>query len=152
MKPEARGAKMPLPFPKLKEKCATHVCLVDNRYGDERWEDALGMSREEKDRECREERARLEALYHEETEKARLNSLGGHVGVHKIQTGSFGVERRRYTIDERGIFVATDSFVQKIITSFRPIDKTLPAPKTSADFHVHALRYYKRLTHHNWGR
>ena len=143
---------MPLPFPKLKEKCETHVCLVDKQYGDERWEDVLGMSREEKDRQCREAREKLETLYHQQTDNARLNSLGGYIGVHKFQTARFGVERRKYTIDERGVFVEMDHLAQTIVTSFRPIDGTLPAPKTSHDFHAHALRYYKRLTHHNWGR
>jgi len=47
---------MPLPFPKLREKCETHVC--QNR--DERWEDVLQMSRKEKDRKCREDPTALE--------------------------------------------------------------------------------------------
>ena len=143
---------MPLPFPKLREKCETHVCLIDNEYGDERWEDLFEISREEKDRQCRETRANLEALYHQETETARLNSLGGYVGSYKLPTERFGVEHRKCTIDARGIFVATDQFVQRIITSFRPIDKLLPTPKSHADFRMHALRYYKRLTQFHWGQ
>jgi hypothetical protein len=112
---------MPLPFPKLREKCETHVCLIDNRHGDERWEEVFGMSREEKDRKCRDERTTLERQYHEEAEKARLNSLGGYVGTYELKTDQLGVERRKCTIDSRGIFVVTDQFVQRIITSFRPI-------------------------------
>jgi len=143
---------MPLPFPKFREKCETHVCLIDNEYGDERWEDVFAISREEKDRQCREDPAALETSYHQETEMARLNSLGGYVGTVKFNTTRFGVERRKCTIDERGIFVVTDQLVQRIITSFRPIEETLPAPETREDFHKHALRYYKRLTNLNWGR
>lgn len=112
---------MPLPFPELCEKCAKHVCLVDNQCGDERWEDALGISRDEKDQNCRDSRGALEVLYHQETDKARLNSLGGYAGTIKIKTKHFGVERRKCTIDDRGILVLTDQFVMRIITSFRPI-------------------------------
>ena len=64
---------IPLSFPKLREKCEPHVCLIDNEYGDERWEDVFAMSREEKDHQCREDRTTLETLYHQETENARLN-------------------------------------------------------------------------------
>jgi hypothetical protein len=103
---------MPLPFPKLSEKCETHVCLVDNQYGDERWEDVFGMSRDEKDRQCREERATLETLYHHETEKARLNSLGGYIGTIKMNTKRFGVERRKCAIDSRGILVSMEPAMQ----------------------------------------
>ncbi|GEM_PF-5891861 len=142
---------MPLPFPKLHEKCETHVCLIHNEYGDERWEDVLGMSREEKDRQCREDRAALEASYHQETEKARLNSLGGYVGAYKHSTERFGVEHRKCTIDARGIFVATDQFVQRIITSFRPIHRASAPPQSHADFKRHALKYYKELTKRFWG-
>ncbi len=143
---------MPLPFPRLKEKCETRVCLVDNQYGDERWEGVFGMSREEKDRQCREARARLEILYHQETERARLNSLGGYVGVHKFQTDRFGVERRKCTIDERGVFVVTDHLLQRIITSFRPIYDSSQLPLSNAEFKRDALAYYKKLTKRDWGR
>jgi hypothetical protein len=143
---------MLLSFPKLREKCETHVCLIDNRYGDERWEDVFGMSREEKDRKCREDRATLETSYHEETESARLNSLGGYVGTHEFKTERFGIERRKCTIDPRGIFVVTDQLVQRIITSFRPIDKSTVPPQNNDEFRRHALKYYKRLTNRNWGQ
>ena len=143
---------MPLPFPKLREKCETHVCLVDNQYGDEHWEDVFGLSREEKDSQCREERVKLETLYHQETEKARLNSLGGYVGDYKIQSVRFGMEHRRCTIDARGIFVATDQFVQRIITSFRPIHRPSLPPHSDDDFKRHALRYYRKQTKHHWGQ
>jgi len=79
---------MPLPFPKLREKCETHVC--QNR--DERWEDVLQMGREEKDRKCREDREALETLYYQATENVRLNPLGGYVGTLKKGTDRFGVE------------------------------------------------------------
>jgi hypothetical protein len=143
---------MPLPFPKLHEKCETHVCLVDNQYGDERWEDVFGMSREEKDQKCRDDRATLETLYHQETDNARVNSLGGYVGAYKFSTDRFGMEHRKCTIDARGIFVATDQLVQRIITSFRPIyDPALP-PTTIAQFKRDALAYYKKLTKRDWGQ
>ena len=142
---------MPLPFPKLREKCETHVCLVDNEYGDERWEDVFAISRDEKDRQCREARANLEDLYHQETDKARLNSLGGYVGAYKLSTERFGVEHRKCTIDARGIFVATDQFVQRIITSFRPIFYSSQPPNNDAEFKRDALAYYRKLTQHYWG-
>ncbi len=142
---------MPLPFPRLKEKCETHVCLGDNQYGDERWEEVFGTSREEKDRQCREARTALETLYHQETEKARLNSLGGFVGAIKFKTKRFGVERRKCTIDERGILVMLNESITRIITAFRPILKEFRPPQTAPDFRRHALNYYKRLTKHNWG-
>ncbi len=143
---------MPLPFSKLKEKCETHVCLVDNQSGNERWEDVFGMSREEKDQKCREDRARLETLYHQETDNARVNSLGGYVGTYKLPTDRFGMEHRKCTIDARGIFVATDQFVQRIITSFRPIYYFSQPPTTHAEFKRDALAYYKKLTKRNWGQ
>jgi hypothetical protein len=143
---------MPLPFPKLREKCETHVCLVDNHYGDERWEDVFGMSREEKDRKCQEDRATLETLYHQETENARLNSLGGYVGTHEIKSDRFGMERRKCTIDPRGIYVVTDQFVQRIITSFRPIFDHVHPPMNNNEFKRDALAYYKKLTKRNWGQ
>jgi hypothetical protein len=142
---------MPLPFPKLSEKCETHVCLVDNHYGDERWEEVLGISRDEKDRQCREEREKLETLYHQETEEARLNSLGGFVGTIKFKTKRFGVERRKCAIDERGILVMLNESITRIITSFRPIIKDFRPPQTARDFRRHALNYYKRLTKQGWG-
>jgi len=111
---------MPLPFPKLRAKCETHVCLIDNQYGDERWEEVLGMSREAKDRQCREEREKLETRYHQETENARLNSLGGYIGTIKKETDRFGVERRKCAIDGRGIFVSMNPTMERIITSFGP--------------------------------
>jgi hypothetical protein len=143
---------MPLPFPKLREKCETHVCLVDNQYGDERWEEVFEISREEKDRQCREEREKLEALYHRETENARLNSLGGYIGTIKMKTERFGVERRKCAIDARGILVVTDHLVQRIITSFRPIYNFSLPPATNAQFKRDALAYYKKLTKHDWGQ
>jgi len=79
------------------------------------------MSREEKDRQCREARVSLEALYHQETEAARLNSLGGYVGAIKMKTKRFGVERRKCAIDERGILVMLSEPSTRIITAFRPI-------------------------------
>ncbi len=142
---------MPLPFPKLHEKCETHVCLVDNQYGDERWEDVFGISREEKARECRNERTILETLYHQETETARLNSLGGFVGAVKFKTKRFGIERRRCALDERGILVMLNESITRIITSFRPIIKGRIPPKTAKDFRQHALIYYKRLAQKSWG-
>jgi hypothetical protein len=142
---------MPLPFPKLKEKCETHVCLVDNQYGDERWEEVFGISREEKDRQCREEREKLETLYHQETEKARLNSLGGYIGAYKLPTDRFGIEHGKCTIDARGVFVATDQLVQRIITSFRPIHRASAPPQSHDDFKRHALMYYRQLTKRFWG-
>ena len=87
---------MPLPFPKLKEKCETHVCLVDNQYGDERWEDVFGISREEKDRKCRDDRATLETLYHQETDNARVNSPGGYVGAYKLPTDYKKLTKRNW--------------------------------------------------------
>ncbi len=143
---------MPLPFSKLKEKCETHVCLVDNQYGDECWEDMFEISRDEKDRQCREEREKLEALYHEQTENARLNSLGGYVGAYKLPTDRFGIEHRKCTIDARGIFVVTDQFVQRIITSFRPIAGFSQPPISNVEFKRDALAYYKKLTKCNWGQ
>jgi hypothetical protein len=142
---------MLLPFPKVKEKCETHVCHIDNEHGDERWEDVLGISREEKDRKCRDDRAALEARYHQETEQARLNSLGGYVGAYKLPTERFGVEHRKCTIDARGIFVSTDQLVQRIITSFRPIRRPASPPQNHDDFKRHALKYYRQLTKRYWG-
>lgn len=142
---------MLLPFPKLREKCETHVCLISNEYGDERWEDVLRMSREEKDRKCREDRTALETHYHQETEQARLNSLGGYIGIYKLLTNRFGIEHRKCTIDVRGIFVVTDQLVQKIITSFRPIYNFSQPPTTDAEFKRDALAYYKKLAKRNWG-
>jgi hypothetical protein len=143
---------MTLPFPKLHEKCETHVCLVDNQFGDERWEEMFGISREEKGRQCREERATLETLYHQETENARLNSLGGYVGDYEIQSERFGIEHRRCTIDARGIFVATDQLVQRIITSFWPIHRPSLPPRSNDDFKRHALKYYRKQTKRHWGQ
>jgi len=148
---EKNKVNMPLPFPKLHEKCETHVCLIDNECGDERWEDVFAMSREEKDRQCREARAHLEALYQQETEKARLNSLGGYVGAYKLPTARFGVEHRKCAIDARGIFVATDQLVQRIITSFRPIHRPSSPPQSHDDFKRHAMKYYRQLTKRYWG-
>jgi len=142
---------MPLPFPRLREKCETHICLIDNQYGDERWEDVLGLSREAKDRQCREERAKLETLYHQETETARLNSLGGYVGAITMKTKRFGVERRKCAIDARGILVMLNESSTRIITAFRPIIKGFRPPGTARDFRRHALNYYKRLTKLDWG-
>ncbi|MCI0699144.1 hypothetical protein L0337_44970 [candidate division KSB1 bacterium] len=143
---------MPLPFPKLREKCETHVCLVDNRYGDERWEDVFEISRDEKDRQCREERAALETLYHQETEKARLNSLGGYIGTIKMNTKRFGVERRKCAIDSRGIFVAMEPAMQRIITSFRPILDPSQPPQNHGQFKREALTYYRRYIEKPWGQ
>ena len=148
---EKTKINMPLPFPKLREKCETHVCLIDNEYGDERWEDVFAISREEKDRQCREARANLEDLYHQQTEAARLNSLGGYVGAYKLPTERFGVEHRKCTIDARGIFTATDQFVQRIITSFRPIHRASAPPQSHDDFKRQALKYYRELTKRFWG-
>ena len=142
---------MPLPFLKLREKCETHVCLVDNEYGDERWEDVFAISHEEKDRQCREARTALEALYHQEAETARLNSLGGYVGAYKLPTERFGVEHRKCTIDARGIFTATDQLVERIITSFRPIYYGSQPPHNHAEFKRDALAYYRKLTQQHWG-
>lgn len=139
------------PFPKLHEKCETHVCLINNEYGDERWEDVFAISREEKDRQCREARVTLEVLYHQETETAQSNSLGGYVGAYKLPSERFGVEHRKCTIDARGIFVATDQLVQRIITSFRPIHRASAPPQSHDDFKRHALKYYRQLTKHLWG-
>jgi hypothetical protein len=143
---------MPLPFPKLSEKCETHVCLVDNQYGDERWEEVFGISQEEKDRRCREEREKLETLYQQETEKARLNSLGGYVGTIKMNTKRFGVERRKCAIDSRGIFVSMEPAMQRIITSFRPILDPSQPPQTHDQFKREALTYYRRHSEKPWGQ
>jgi hypothetical protein len=110
------------------------------------------MSREEKDRKCREDRATLETLYHQETENARLNSLGGYVGALEAKTGRFGIEHRKCTIDARGIFVVTDQLVQRIVTSFRPILRSSLPPQSNDDFKRHALRYYRKQTKRYWGQ
>jgi len=143
---------MPLPFPKLREKCETHVCLIDNEYGDERWEDVFDISREEKDRQCREARAALEALYYQETEAARLNSLGGYIGTIKKETDRFGLERRKCAVDARGILVVMNPTMERIITSFRPIRNESAPPQTNDQFKRDALSYYRRHAEKPWGR
>jgi len=143
---------MPLSFPKLREKCVTHVCLVNNEYGDERWEDVFAISREEKDRRCREDRTALETLYHQEIESARLNSLGGYIGMIKLETRRFGVERRKCAVDARGIFVSMNASMERIITGFRPILNRKKPPKTDDQFKRDALLYYRRYSEKPWGQ
>jgi len=139
---------MPLPFPKLHEKCETHVC--QNR--DERWEDVLQISREEKERKCREDRAALETLYYQETENVRLNPLGGYIGTIKLETRRFGVERRKCAIDARGIFVSMNAAMERIITSFRPILNRKKPPQADDQFKQDALLYYRRHSEKPWGQ
>jgi hypothetical protein len=143
---------MPLPFPKLREKCETHVCLIDNQYGDERWEEVFGMSREEKDRKCNGDRVTLETRYHEETDNARLNSLGGYVGTIKLKTKRFGVERRKCAVDSRGVFVSMNPMMERIITSFRPILNSKRPPQNNDQFKRDALLYYRRYSEKPWGQ
>ena len=143
---------MPLPFPKLHEKCGTHVCLIDNERGDERWEDMLGMSREGKDRACREDFEELKQRYYAESDPARLNTLGGYVGTLKIRTARFGIERRRCAIDSRGILVSMNSAMNRIITSFRPIIRMALPPRNHEQFKRDALLYYRRFGEKPWGQ
>lgn len=139
---------MPLPFPKLHEKCETPVC--QNR--DERWEDVLQMRQEEKYRKCRDDRAALAVLYYQETENVRLNPLGGYLGTIKLETRRFGVERRKCAIDTRGIFVSMNVAMERIITSFRPILNRQKPPTTNDQFKQEALLYYRRHSEKPWGQ
>jgi hypothetical protein len=94
----------------------------------------------------------LETLYHRETEKVRLNSLGGYIGTIKKEPDRFGVERRKCVIDARGILAAMNPTMERIITSFRPIRNKSAPPQTHEQFKRDALLYYRRHAEKPWGR